>query len=132
MLNWPYPAFVRSLLAEVARQVAKVLGPGSIDGALGFFRDRRQIAPAVSGQDHAVDSIGNFEMPGDPSGRHERGHRDRQHGDLGRETGSRSQLVEHPPQCEFGQAAGHKEIARDDCALSRDSRLAPSSARTRR
>ena len=98
------------VLAEVPRQVAEILGARFDRGTSCFFRDRGQITPAVSGQDHAVDSLGNFEMSGNPFGRHQRGHRDRQHGDLGRETGSRGELVEHAPQCELGQPAGHKEI----------------------
>ena len=51
-------------------------------------------------------------MPGNPSGRHERGHGYRQHRDLGRETSPRRQIVEQPAQRELGEAAGDEEDAR--------------------
>ena len=50
-------------------------------------------------------------MAGDPLRRHQCGHRDRQDGDLGHETGARGQVVEHLPQGELGQAAGDEEEA---------------------
>ena len=99
-------------LAEVARQVAKVLGARLDRNASRFLDDRSKIALAIPGQDHAIDALGNVEVAGDPPGRHERGHRDRQHGDLGRETSPRGQLVEHLPQRELGQAAGDEEEMR--------------------
>ena len=117
IVYWPYPAFGTALLAEVTRQVAEVLGARLDSGASAFSAIARQIAPAVSGQDHAVDSIGDLKMPGNPSGRHQRGHRDRQDGDLGRETGSRGEFIEHAPQREFGEPAGHKEIPRTMSAV---------------
>ncbi len=49
-------------------------------------------------------------MADNPPRRHERGHRDRQHGNLGREIGTGSEFVEHVSQCEFGEAASHKKI----------------------
>ncbi len=51
-------------------------------------------------------------MPRHPLGRHERGDRDRQHGDFGREARLRGQIVEHAAQRELGKAACDKQAAR--------------------
>ena len=50
-------------------------------------------------------------MPGDPLRRQQGGHGDRQHGDLGRETDPRRQVVQDLSEREFGEAAGDEEVS---------------------
>ena len=97
-------------MAEVAWQVAEVHGPELDGNPRRFLDDRTEIAPAVTRQDDPVDVLGDLQVPGDPLRRHQGGHGDRQDGDLGREAGPRRQVVEHLPQREFRQAAGHEEV----------------------
>ncbi len=95
-------------LAEEARQVAEVLG-AELDRRARLLGDRRQVASAMAGHDHAVDLRGHLQVPRHPARRHQRGHRDRQHGHLGLEPRPRGQVVEHLPQRELGQPAGHEQ-----------------------
>ena len=95
-------------LAEIGGQVPQVLGTEN-DLRPRLRDDVGQIAPAVPGQDDAVDPRGHLEMPRDPAGRHQRGDGDRQHGDLGFDTVSRREVSEDLAERELGQAAGDEQ-----------------------
>ena len=98
-------------LAEVAGQVEQVLGT-ELDGDPRLLDDRREVAPAVAGEDDAVDPRRDLQVAGDPAGRHQGGDRDRQDGHLGPEARARGELLEHLPQRELGQATRDEEQAR--------------------
>ena len=57
-----------------------------------------------------VDRLGDIQVPGDPLRRQQCGDGDRQHGDLGRETGPRRQVVQDPSERKFREAAGDEEV----------------------
>ena len=104
-------------LAEVSRQVPEVFRARLDRDTSEFLEDRTEITSAVPRQDHAIDVLGNQQMTSDPFRRHQRGHRDRQHGDLRQESSPRSQFGQDLPERELGQASGHEEIARAIHAL---------------
>jgi hypothetical protein len=65
----------------------------------------------VAGKDDAIDPGRDFETTSHPSWSHQRGHRNRQDGNLGHKSSTWTQFVEHLPQCELGQSASDEEEA---------------------
>ena len=105
-------------LAEMAGQVAKVLGAELDRDLARLLPYGVEVAAAVTGKDHPVDAGRNLEVPADPLRRHQGGHRDGQDGDLGDEPGAGSQFVEHLPEGELGEPAGDEEDAGRRCLFS--------------
>ena len=100
----------RAGMPEMARQVPEIHGT-RLDGDPGrLLDDRTEVSSAIAGQDHAVDALGDLEVPGNPLRRQQGGHRDRQHGDLGRETRPRCQVVQDLSEREFREAARDKQV----------------------